>query len=300
MKKRWTSHLLLTLSLAGCSSAEPNAETPQSSASPAAPALEASATSTSAPAAPSASASAAASAAPRPKAEPYPIVPGLQAVVDAKDRSEDDKKLDAGRHPAELLSFFGVAPSMKVAELGAGGGYTTELLARAVGAKGKVYGQNSKLILERFADKPWSERLKKAAMKNVVRLDREFDAPFPAELKDLDAVYIVLLYHDTVWWKADRAKMNKAVFDALKPGGLYGVVDHAAADGAAETVSETLHRIEASFVRKEVEAAGFTLVREGAFLRNPDDPRDWNASPKNAADKRGTSDRFAYVFKKPG
>src|SRR6185436_16287681 len=87
--------------------------------------------------------------------------PTGSAAVDASDRSDDDKKLDAGRHPAELLAFFQIGPGMKVAELGAGRGYTSELLARAVGPTGVVYGQKSKWLLERFAEKPWSERLAK-------------------------------------------------------------------------------------------------------------------------------------------
>src|SRR5262249_13829617 len=120
-----------------------------------------------------------------------------ESVVDAPDRSEADRALDKGRHPAELISFFGIEPGMKVAELGSGGGYTAEILARAVGPTGVVYGQNNKFFLEKFAEKPWSERLAKPVMKNVVRVDREFDDPLPPEAHDLDAVFIVLLYHDT-------------------------------------------------------------------------------------------------------
>lgn len=290
--------LILTVVL-GCASAEPGAT--QEPATSGEPSASAAAVESSAPVSASASASASApvTATPRPKAEPYAVTPEAKAVIEAKDRSEDDKKLDDGRHPAETLSFFGVTQGMKVAEIGAGGGYTSELFARAVGPKGKVYGQNSKMLLEKFAEKPWSERLKKPVMKNVVRLDREFDAPFTPEVKALDGVYMVLFYHDTVWLKTDRAKMNKAVFDSLKPGGLYGVIDHSAKDGAADKETETLHRIEQSFVKKEIEAAGFVFVREGNFLRNPGDTLDWNDSPKSAGDKRGTSDRFALLFKKP-
>src|SRR5262245_495536 len=89
------------------------------------------------------------------------VSPAAKAVVAAPDRSEADRALDAGRFPAEMLTFFGIRPGMRVAELGAGGGYTTELLARAVGPTGRVYGQNPKVVLEKFAEKPWSERLAK-------------------------------------------------------------------------------------------------------------------------------------------
>jgi predicted methyltransferase len=261
----------------------------------------------SAPAAPAASEVAAppAGAAAPPEA-PGPAAGGsvevpdaLRAIVAAADRSEADRALDAGRRPAELLAFLGVAPGMKVAELGAGGGYTTELLARAVGPAGVVYGQNSRFILERFAEKPWSERLKKPVMKQVVRVDREFADPLPPEARDLDAVILVLFYHDTVWMEVDRDAMNRAVFKALKPGGVFAIVDHSGRDGSGVTEVKTLHRIEEKVVRGELERAGFRLAGEASFLRNPADPRDWNASPMVAADKRGTSDRFVLKFVKP-
>jgi predicted methyltransferase len=222
-----------------------------------------------------------------------------QAAVDAPDRAPEDRALDAGRDPARTLAFFGIAPGMRVAEIGAGGGYTTELLARTVGARGRVYGQNSPLILARIAQAPWTARLAKPVMANVVRLDREFDDPFPPDLRDLDAVLMVLIYHDTVWMKVDRARMNRAVFDALEPGGVYGIVDHSAAPGSGLAHVESLHRIDPSSVRSEVEAAGFRLAAVGDFLRNPDDARDWSPSPRVAGERRGTSDRFVLRFEKP-
>jgi predicted methyltransferase len=221
------------------------------------------------------------------------------AIVDAPDRTPADRGLDAGRHPADMLAFFGVRPGMKVAELGAGGGYTSELLARAVGPSGVVYAQNTKFILDRFAEKPWSERLAKPVMKNVVRVDRPFDDTLPLEAHDLDIVFIVLFYHDTVWLEADRTKMNAAVYKALKPGGVYAVIDHSGRPGSGTTETKTLHRIEEKSVRKEIEAAGFRLAGEASFLRNPADARDWNDSPSAAAERRGTSDRFVLKFVKP-
>jgi predicted methyltransferase len=227
------------------------------------------------------------------------IPAAIRAAVDAKDRSADDRALDAGRHPAQMLAFFGIRPGMRVAELGAGGGYTTELLARTVGPEGRVWGQNTPFMLERFAAKPWAERLARPVMKNVVRLDRSFEDPFPPEVKNLDAVLIVLLYHDTVWMKTDRTKMNAAVFAALAPGGVYGIVDHSAKPGTGLADVESLHRIDEAAVIREVEAAGFTLSARGDFLRNPDDARDWSPSPRVAGERRGTSDRFVLEFAKP-
>src|SRR6185369_12860412 len=145
-------------------------------------------------------------------------------------------------HPAEMLAFFGIGPGMRVAELGAAGGYTTELLARAVGPSGVVYGQNNPFILKRFAEQPWSARLATPPMHNVVRVDREFDDPLPPEATNLDAVLLVLFYHDTVWMGADRAKMNRAIFNALRPGGVYGIVDHRARPGSGLADVQTFHR----------------------------------------------------------
>lgn len=228
------------------------------------------------------------------------VVPAsIKAIVDAQDRSPEDQKLDSGRHPAELLAYFGIAPGMKVADLAAGGGYTTELLARAVGASGVVYGQNSKWLLDKFAEKPWSARLTKPVMKNVVRVDRDFEEPLPPEAQNLDAVFVVLFYHDTFWLKVDRDKMNQAAFRALKSGGVYAIVDHSGRQGTASTEVQTLHRIEESVVKDEVVRAGFRLASEADFLRNPTDGRDWNDAPMAAADRRGKSDRFVLKFKKP-
>ncbi len=242
-----------------------------------------------------------AASAPVAKAAPAAVVvpPELQALLDAPDRLPEDRMLDAGRKPTELLAFYQVKPGMKVAELAAGGGYTSEFLARAVGPTGKVYGQNTKFILDRFAEKPWSERLKRPVMQNVVRVDRDFEDPLPPEAKALDLVMVNLFYHDLYWMKADRDRMNKAVFAALRSGGTYAVIDHAAKDGAGSTETETLHRIEESEVVRDVEKAGFKLEREGDFLRNPSDTKDWSTSPKKAGEKRGTSDRFVLLFKKP-
>jgi predicted methyltransferase len=219
-------------------------------------------------------------------------------VVAATDRSDADRALDDGRKPAELLSFFGVAPGMRVADLAAGGGYTTELLARMVGDTGTVYGQNSKFILG-FAEKTWSERLARPVMKQAVRVDRELDEPLPPDVKDLDLVTFVLFYHDTVWMKTDRERMNQNIYNALKPGGIYAIVDHSAKAGSGLDDVQTLHRIEESVLKAEVEKAGFVLESSSDFLREPGDARDWSASPRVAGERRGHSDRFALRFKKP-
>ena len=223
----------------------------------------------------------------------------IDAAVNATDRDADDRALDAGRKPSEMLRFYGIEPGMRVAELMAGRGYTAELLARVVGTEGEVYGQNNAWVLERFAEAPWSARLEKPVNANVIRVDQELEDPLPKPAHDLDAVFLVLFYHDAVWMKVDRAKMNQAIFAALKPGGVYAVVDHSARKGGGLNEVKTLHRIEESVVRAEIEAAGFVLDAEGDFLRNPDDTRDWSASPSAAGEQRGMSDRFVLRYVKP-
>lgn len=222
----------------------------------------------------------------------------VEAIVAAPDREADDREADARRAPVELLLFIGVAPGMKIADLGAGFGYTTELLARAVGPTGHVYGQNPRFVLERFAEQGWSARLAKPVMANVTRVDREFGDPLPPELHDLDAVVNVLFYHDFEWMGVDRAAHNAAIFRALRPGGVYVLVDHSAKEGAGTSGSQTLHRIEESVLRAELEAAGFQLAEEASFLRNPADTRDWNALPWQSK-REEQSDRFVLKFRKP-
>jgi predicted methyltransferase len=286
--------LLLACSLTSCASSANEVSEPLASAEPTAVATaEATASAV-------ASGSVATKPAPSGKLVSDIVVsPTIKAIIDAKDRDKDDRALDEGRHPDKLLAFFDIKPGQRVAELMAGGGYSAELFARAVGPKGKVFGQNNKFVIEKFADKPWAARLAKPGNKGIVRVDRELEEPLPPEAKDLDAVFLILFYHDTVWLKTDRAKMNKAIFDALKPGGVYAVIDHAGRDGTGTSESQTLHRIEEKVVREEITAAGFVLAEEATFLRNPGDTKDWNASPRTAAEKRGTSDRFVFKFVRP-
>ncbi len=241
---------------------------------------------------------------PKPK-EPPPYTPAsdvtepIRTAIAATDRSLDDRMLDAGRKPGEVLTFVKLAPGQKVGELFAGGGYTTELVARVVGDAGKVWAQNTTDILDKFARKPWTERAHKPVMKHVVGVERPTDDPFPPEAHDLDLVITILNYHDFIWQKADTAKLNKAVFAALRPGGIYAIVDHSAAKNSGTRDVETLHRIDEDVVKKELLEAGFELDGESDVLRHPDDPRDWSTSPRNAGDKRGTSDRFTLRFVKP-
>jgi predicted methyltransferase len=222
-----------------------------------------------------------------------------ESIVAAPDRTPRDRGLDAGRKPADMLVFIDARPGMRVADLGAGGGYTTELLARAVAPDGTVYAQNPPDWTSSFLKTSWPARLERPVMKDVVRVDRPFDDPLPPEAKDLDRVVIMAIYHDVTYLPVDREKMNRAVFAALKPGGAFVVIDSSARPGTGTKDSETLHRIDEQVVKDEVQRAGFRLAAEGDFLRNPQDARDWSASPTEAGERRGTSDRFALKFVKP-
>ena len=215
-------------------------------------------------------------------------------VAAMPDRSDADRKMDAHRQPAKLLDFAGVKPGMTVLDLMAGGGYTTELLARAVGKGGKVYAQNSPTSPEKVLT-TLSERLKGPAVANVTSISTPTDAPFPDGVHDVDLVTFVLNYHDTTFLPIDRAKMNKAVFDGLKHGGIYLIVDHAAKAGDGATVGKSLHRIEEATVVSEVEAAGFKKEAEGDFLRQPSDAKDQPFFKMNDQ----PTDQFVLKFKKP-
>ncbi len=223
----------------------------------------------------------------------------LAEVLAAGDRAEDDRALDAGRRPAEVLTFFGIARGQRVADLFAGTGYTTELLARAVGPEGHVYAQNNAFVMDRFAREPIRARLAQPHLAHVTLVERELDAPLPPEAQGLDAVIFILAYHDTVWMETDRAAMNRAIFEALRPGGVYGIVDHSAEPGSGTRDVQTLHRIEESVVIDEITAAGFRLDGRASTLREAEDARDWNASPRAAAERRGHSDRFVLRFVRP-
>ena len=208
------------------------------------------------------------------------------AIVSSPDRTAADRTNDVRRKPAEMLAFIGVREGWIALDLSAAGGYTTELLARAVGPLGQAYGQrprpDPRLRLE--------ERAK--TVKNIVPIVRPFTDPTPPGMASntFDLVTLMFNYHDFA--NVDRAAMNRAIFNALKPGGLYVIADHSGRPGTGMSEYNTLHRIEESFLRKEVEAAGFQLAGEGAFLRHPNDPRDQENPPF-------PKDEFVLKYRKP-
>ena len=176
--------------------------------------------------------------------------------------------------------------------MGAGGGYSTEMMARGVAPTGTVYGQNAPDFGGR-AKESFEARLKTPAMKNVVPTLRKFDDPVPPEAGTLDLVTFFFYYHDTTYMEVDRAEMNRKLFAALKPGASLVIADHSAKPGEGMSVGRTNHRIEEALLRQEVEAAGFKLVATGDFLRHPEDTRDFNVNRPTAP-----VDEFVLRFEK--
>jgi len=220
-------------------------------------------------------------------------VPDYAALIAAPDRSAADREADKRRDPVPFLAFAGLRPGMRVLDMGAGAGYSTELVARAVAPTGTAYGQNPPDLFDR-ARAALATRLATPAMKNGVGLAQPFDDPVPADVHDLDAVTFLFFYHDTTYLPVDRAEMNRKLFAALKPGGILVIADHAAKPGADIEVGRSLHRIDEAVLRREVEAAGFKLLAQGDFWRHPDDTRDFSTQRPT-----GPVDEFVLKFQKP-
>src|SRR6201990_3276844 len=193
--------------------------------------------------------------------------PDYQAIVASPDRTDADRQTDTRREPGKMLAFTGVKAGMKVLDMEAGAGYSTELLARAVGSSGTVYAQDSAAVMERIKDR-FDIRAKSPVMKNVVHVVRDFDDPIPPAASNLDMITFFFVYHDVTYMPVDRAKMNAKMFAALKPGGYLIIADHSAKQGDGVNVAHTLHRIEEATLKQEIEAAGFKLVAQGDFLRH--------------------------------
>jgi predicted methyltransferase len=239
----------------------------------------------------------------------------IAEIVASPDRTAADRSTDLRRKPADMLAFIGLQPGMVALDLSAGGGYSTELIARAVGPTGRVYGQSTPPDSNRkppaapeagAAPAPaaaprlttaqrLAERAKNPAAGNIISVVRTFEDPVPAELVGtLDVVTLMFNYHDLGHLGVERSRMNRAVFAALKPGGTYVIADHSGRPGTGISESGTLHRVEEAFLRREVEAAGFKLAEEGHFLRNPNDPRD-----RNTPEPPMPKDEFVLKFVKP-
>jgi predicted methyltransferase len=208
-----------------------------------------------------------------------------RAVLADPIRTDRDRSMDERRHPAELLQFAQVRPGMRVLDISAGAGYTSQLLALAVGPSGKLYAQTPKpgaALTERMGAHPQA---------NFEVVARPFEDPVPPEAPPLDLVTLVLNYHDISYLPVDRDVMNRKIFAALRPGGHYVIVDHSALPGTGITAGKTLHRIDEKFLIAEVERAGFALEAEGSFMRNPADTREGSSNQPTPL-----SDKFVLRF----
>jgi predicted methyltransferase len=224
-----------------------------------------------------------------------PSLAHIEAAVAAESRPAEDRARDAARKPADILAFAGVEPGDRIADLIPAGGYFTRVLAGAAGEAGRVYAV---IPPAGASEQDWAGMIAPAAAAHtnvVVSPQNYMQMTFP---EPLDMVFTAQNYHDMhiARYGLNAAEINQAVFNALKPGGTYLIIDHSAVDGADMSVPEALHRIDQAAVRAEVEAAGFEFVGASEVLRNPDDPR--TASVFDPA-IRGRTDQFVLRFRKP-
>jgi predicted methyltransferase len=213
-------------------------------------------------------------------------------------RPAKDREQDARRKAAEIVAFSGLKPGDKAADVFPGSGYYTRIFAKVVGPAGRVYS----VVPAEAAEKPYKplEPIKalaaEPAFSNVQPLVQPMKAFDPPE--KLDLVFVSQFYHDmhtAAYGGPDIVPVNAAVFRALKPGGVYLVIDHSA-PGTGLAAADTLHRIDEAAVKKEVEAAGFVLEAESDVLHNPDDPHTANVFDPSI---RGRTDQFVLKFRKP-
>jgi len=237
---------------------------------------------------------------------PVAAAPEIEAPATAPDfiteaigdpgRLADARVRDPYRKPGEILAFSGIRPGDAIVEIAPGGGYYTALLSRVVGPAGRVYAIDSDRLHEYMPSlrEMYTQYVEADPRENVEYSSQRLDA---LELPPgVDQVWMVQFYHDTIWLGVDRAAMNRAFFDALKPGGVYLVIDHSAAAGADDAVTRDLHRVDPATVRAEIEAAGFVRAGTSDVLANAEDPLDDSVFDEA---RRGRSDRFVWKFVKP-
>jgi predicted methyltransferase len=228
-------------------------------------------------------------------------IPGnIAAAVADGSRPDADKTRDSNRKPAETLAFTGVKPGAQVAELLPGGGYFTRLFSKAVGSSGHVYALVPAPVADAPADVPdFAARVKAIAadpnyanVSVVVEPFSQLSVPVPVDL-----VWTSQNYHDLHNFPGlDVGVFNKMVFDDLKPGGIYLILDHAAEEGSGGRDTKTLHRIDPETVKKEVLAAGFVFVGSSNLLRQPSDNRSLKVFDPSV---RGKTDQFILKFRRP-
>ena len=230
-------------------------------------------------------------------AEPGMPKPIAAAVADPA-RPAEDRDRDAARHPAELMAFAQVKPGQRVADFIPGGGYFTRVFSGIVGPKGRVYA-----VFPEFMAK--FETKDVASIKALVAQPAYANVQFATTLDDtlnlpepLDLVWTSLNYHDLQFGLSHDQiiGLDKAIYAALKPGGVFLVIDHVALPGTGWTVARTLHRIDPDAIKADMAAAGFRLEAESQVLRNPDDPHTAVVFDPSI---RGKTDQAVFRFRKP-
>jgi predicted methyltransferase len=232
-----------------------------------------------------------AAAPPKPYTIPAGVPDYVRKAVQSPERTKAMTDRDGDRKPAELLALSGVKPGDKVVEFASFGQYFTTMLTSIVGDKGMVY----------MYDLPYLEARTGAASRDFVAKHPnakfeviDFNAVKLPE--NVDIVFNVLYYHDLSLNNIDVAALNAKIFKALKPGGIFFIVDHNARPGSGTADTERLHRIDPEVIRREVKAAGFELVEDSKLLANPEDDHSWMVF---AGGKRGTTDQAVLKFRKP-
>lgn len=227
--------------------------------------------------------------------------PEMVRAVAGPGRPADAIALDEGRKPAEVLAFLGLKPGMKAADVMTGSGYWAEIMANAVGPNGKVTAfEPTQFYTSPDEQKTWAAIVARRPDIDFIRYPFEH---FTAKPAAFDFAMINLNYHDLYWESAqykighsDPAEFTRALFAAMKPGGIVGIIDHVGPAGDTRALVEKLHRIDPAVVKADFEAAGFRLEAESHLLANPADDHS-----KMVYDPaiRGKTDRFVYRFRKP-
>jgi predicted methyltransferase len=232
-------------------------------------------------------------------ATPIAVSPAIRAAVDAPGRSAKDRERDARERPADVLGFAGVAPGMTVADIFGGGGYYSEIVAGVVGASGRTLLVNNAPYLM-FAGKDLEQRFANGRLPQVERSVVE-SCNLGLAPESLDVAMIVMSYHDLYhydprgWPRIDAAAFLEQIRRAVKPGGAFLIVDHAAKPGTGNASAQELHRIDEQFAIADIEKHGFVLEKRWDGLRNPAD--DYSAvvfDPK----VRGRTDRFVHLYRR--
>lgn len=224
-----------------------------------------------------------------------------EAAVANDARPEADRARDAGRKPAEVLKFLGITPGMTVLDMFSGGGYYTEILSYTVGDSGRVIAQSNEAYLQ-FVGDEFEERYLGGRLSNAQVLMAE-NNELKLEAESLDAILLVLSFHDLFYaapeqgWPAiDIAAFLAELYSGLRTGGVVGIIDHYAAEGAPSDTGGTTHRIDPAIVIAMMAEAGFELDAQSDMLRNPDDDYEKVVFDPEV---RGKTDRFVMRFRKP-